>query len=89
MMNCRNTVIYTGITDNLYRRILEHKNKFNLKSFTARYNVEKLVYYEVFDNSYDAICREKVIKGWVRKKKIELIKSINPEFKDLYIELFS
>jgi len=86
MTNERNTVLYTGITDNLYKRIYEHKNKL-VEGFTKRYNIDKLVYYEIFDNPYDAISREKQIKAGSRKKKIELIKNINPEFKDLYKEL--
>ena len=65
----------------------EHKQKVDPKSFTSRYNVDKLVYYELFDNPNNAIAREKQIKGWVRKKKIALIKSFNPDFKDLSNEL--
>ena len=80
--NSRNTVLYTGVTSNLIGRIWQHKNKI-IKGFTEKYNVCKLVYYESFNNPTDAIVAEKKIKGWVRKKKIELIKSKNPEFKDL------
>lgn len=80
--NLRNTVLYTGITSNLQNRIEQHKNKA-VKGFTERYNVCKLVFYENFDNPNDAILAEKKIKGWTRKKKIDLIKSKNPEFKDL------
>jgi putative endonuclease len=80
--NSRNTVLYTGMTSNLIGRIWQHKNKV-IKGFTEKYNICKLVYYEVFDNPMDAISAEKKIKGWVRKKKIDLIKSKNPEFKDL------
>ena len=86
MTNKRNTVLYTGVTDNLYKRIYEHKNKL-AEGFTKRYNIDKLVYYEVFDSPYNAISREKQIKAGSRKKKIDLIKSINPEFKDLYEDL--
>jgi putative endonuclease len=81
--NKTNTVLYTGITNNLKRRIYEHKNKL-LSGFTKKYNINKLVYYEIFDNSYYAIQREKQIKGGPRKKKIELIKNFNPNFNDLY-----
>lgn len=86
-MNNRNTVIYTGVTNDLAKRMEEHKQKADPKSFSAKYNVDKLVYYEVFDNVYEAISREKQIKGWTRKKKLKLIKSLNPEFKDLSNEL--
>jgi len=83
MTNRTNTVLYTGITNNLKRRIYEHKNKL-LSGFTKKYNINKLVYYEIFDNSYYAIQREKQIKGGSREKKIELIKKFNPNFNDLY-----
>lgn len=84
--NWRNTVFYTGITNNLLRRMYEHKNKL-VDGFTKKYNVDKLVFYEVFNNPVDAISAEKKIKGWLRKKKIDLIKSQNPKFKDLLEEL--
>jgi len=83
MTNKTNTVLYTGITNNLKRRIYEHKNKL-LSGFTKKYNINKLVYYEIFDNSYYAIQREKQIKGGSREKKIELIKKFNPNFNNLY-----
>ena len=82
MTNKINTVFYTGVTSNLLKRIYEHKNKV-VDGFTKRYNITKLVYYEVFDSPEAAIQREKQIKGGSRKKKIDLIKSINPEFEDL------
>ena len=82
MTNKINTVFYTGVTSNLLKRIYEHKNKV-VDGFTKRYNITKLVYYEVFDSPETAIQREKQIKGGSRKKKIDLIKSINPEFEDL------
>ena len=78
--------LYTGITNNLMKRVYEHKNKL-IDGFTKKYNITRLVYFEVFNNIEDAIRREKQIKGWVRKKKIALIESINPEWKDLYEEL--
>lgn len=83
--NQRNTVLYTGVTNNLERRIFEHKNKLN-KGFTKRYNINKLVYYEFCDNINDAIAREKQIKGGSRQKKIDLIQSTNPQFQDLSAE---
>ena len=83
MSNNANTVIYIGVTNNLQKRIYEHKEKL-IEGFTKKYNIIKLVYYEEFDNIVDAIEREKQIKGGSREKKIDLIKSINPEFKDLY-----
>jgi len=80
--NSRDTVLYTGVTNDINRRIFEHKNK-PIKGFTEKYNVDKLVYCEEFNSPEGAIAAEKRIKGWTRKKKIELIKSVNPEFKDL------
>lgn len=80
--NQSNTVLYTGVTNNLQRRISEHKNKL-IPGFTSKYNVNKIVWYEVFPNPEEAISAEKKIKGWLRSKKIELIKKSNPEFKDL------
>jgi len=80
--NQRNTVIYTGITGNLESRMWQHKNKIT-KGFTYKYNVDKLVFYETFSNPIDAIGAEKKIKGWTRKKKVDLIKKDNPDFKDL------
>lgn len=84
--NKRNTVFYTGITSNLAKRMWQHKQK-EAKGFTSKYNINKLVYYEIFSNSQEAIAAEKKIKGWTRKKKIDLIKENNPEFKDLSEEL--
>ena len=86
MTNNANTVIYTGVTGNLQKRIYEHKEKL-VEGFTKKYNVTKLVYYEEFDNILNAIEREKQIKGGSREKKINLIKNINPGFKDLYYDL--
>jgi len=86
MTNKRNTTFYTGVTSDLAGRVWAHKNKL-VEGFTKRYNINKLVYYEVFDDIKDAIAREKQIKAGSRKKKIDLIKSINPDFKDLSDEL--
>ena len=83
MTNKYNTVLYTGITNNLKRRIYEHKEKL-VAGFTNKYNITKLVYYEVFDDPENAISREKQIKAGSRQKKIQLIDSINKEWLDLY-----
>jgi putative endonuclease len=85
MVNKRNTTIYTGVTNDLGRRVQEHKSKVHL-GFTARYNINKLVYYEVFESPEEAILAEKKIKGGSRQKKIDLIVSMNPYFKDLSID---
>lgn len=82
MTNKRNTVLYTGVTSNLDKRIFEHKCKLT-RGFTKKYNIDKLVYYESFDSPRQAILREKQIKGGSREKKIKLIKKNNPGFKDL------
>ena len=81
--NKDNNVLYTGVTNSLSRRAFEHKQKLNL-GFAKKYNLTKLVYYEIFDNVYDAIKREKQIKGGSRKDKIELIYRFNKDWKDLY-----
>ncbi|MCJ7790363.1 MAG: GIY-YIG nuclease family protein [Candidatus Atribacteria bacterium] len=86
MTNKINTVLYTGITSNLKKRIWEHKEK-TIKGFTKKYNINKLVYWEIFNDPENAILREKQIKAGSRSKKIELIKGINPEWKDLYNKL--
>lgn len=86
MTNTHNTVLYTGVTNDLMRRIGEHRD--GKSSFTKRYNVNKLVYYECGDDVNIAITREKQIKAGSRQKKIGLINSLNPEWKDLYEEFF-
>jgi putative endonuclease len=86
MTNPRNTVLYTGVTGDLKRRVWEHKTKA-VPGFTAKYDVVKLVYFEVFDDPEEAILREKKIKGGSRAKKIALINSFNPQWRDLYEEL--
>ena len=83
MTNKNNTVIYTGVTSDLKKRVYEHKAKL-VKGFTKRYNLDKLVQYEVFDDPYNAISREKQIKGGSRQRKIDLINNMNKEWKDLY-----
>jgi putative endonuclease len=82
MTNKNNTVIYTGVTSDLKKRVYEHKQKL-VKGFTKRYNIEKLVYYEVLDNAYNAISREKQIKAGSRQKKINLVNAMNRAWKDL------
>ena len=85
LTNSRNTVLYIGVTNDLARRISEHKLKL-IKGFTSKYNIDKLVYYETFSDPNQAIHREKELKGWLRSKKISLINSVNPDFKDLSLE---
>jgi putative endonuclease len=85
--NTHNTALYTGVTNDLKRRVHEHRTKAKPKSFTARYNVNKLVYYEGFHRIEEAIAREKQIKAGSRQKKIDLINSQNPEWNDLYEEV--
>ncbi|MCG2704617.1 MAG: GIY-YIG nuclease family protein [Candidatus Omnitrophica bacterium] len=86
MTNKGDAVIYTGVTSDLRKRAYEHKHKM-VEGFTKKYNVDKLVYYEVFDDIETAIAREKQIKAGSRKKKIDLINSLNPKFTDLYEKL--
>ena len=83
LTNFNNLVFYTGITNNLKRRIWEHKHSSNSDSFTGTYNVYKLVWFELFPTPNEAILIEKRIKGWVRAKKIKLIMSTNPKLQDL------
>jgi putative endonuclease len=84
--NNHNTTLYVGVTSDLNNRIKKHKSKFYSKSFSARYNLNKLVYYESYQNISDAIVREKQLKAGSRAKKIKLIKEMNPEWKDLTFE---
>ncbi len=86
MTNVHNTVLYTGVTNNLARRVYEHKNGLGSK-FVKKYNVHKLVYYEIGNDVNAAIAREKQIKGGSRKKKIDLVNNMNPLWKDLYEEI--
>jgi len=83
MTNKCDTVIYTGVTSNLLKRVYEHREGL-VEGFTKKYNVKKLVYYEIANDIESAIAREKQIKAGSRKKKIALIKSTNPTLKDLY-----
>ncbi|MCB9771317.1 MAG: GIY-YIG nuclease family protein [Candidatus Omnitrophica bacterium] len=86
LMNKSNTVIYTGVTRNLVKRIYEHKNKL-VDGFTKKYNVTKLVYFEVFDDLIYATIREKQIKAGSRDDKLKLIAQNNPHYFDLYDEI--
>lgn len=86
LANKHNNVLYTGVTNDLIRRVYEHKNKL-VAGFTQKYNVDRLVYFEVCSGIVVAIEREKQIKGWSRKKKQDLINSLNPEWNDLYRSL--
>ena len=82
MMNPGGTVIYTGVTSDLWRRVAEHKEK-TIEGFTKKYNVTKLVWLEEFGSIGDAVAAEKKIKAGSRTKKLELIKALNPEYRDL------
>lgn len=86
LSNKSNTVLYTGITNNLKRRVFEHKQKI-VEGFTKKYNVDKLVYFEVYNDPQSAIEREKQIKNLLRKKKELLINKENSEWHDLYDKL--
>jgi putative endonuclease len=86
MTNKINTVIYTGVTSGLEKRVYEHKHKM-VDGFTKKYNITKLVYYEVTDDVKSAIEREKQIKAGSRDKKLQLVDSVNPKWKDLYSKL--
>ena len=83
MTNKTNTVIYTGVTTDLRKRVYEHKAKV-VEGFTNKYKINKLAYYELCGDIEGAILREKQIKGGSRQKKIALIRSMNPDFRDLY-----
>ncbi len=83
LTNRRNSVLYIGITNDVVRRIFEHKQKL-VRGFTQKYALEKLVYYEVFTCPDEAIAREKQLKGWRREKKEFLISRLNPDWDDLY-----
>lgn len=87
MTSKNNTVLYIGVTSDLKGRIKQHKDKTYKDSFTAKYNVNKLVYYEWYDTIGEAIKKEKLLKGGNRKKKIELINGMNPEWRDLEDDL--
>ena len=85
MTNYSETSLYIGVTSNLQKRVWEHKNKV-VEGFTKKYNADKLVYYELTDSIESAINREKQLKHWHRQWKINLIKEMNPDFKDLSLD---
>ena len=87
MTNQNNKTLYTGVTSDLNKRVYEHKNKIHKNSFTAKYNINKLVYYEITNDPVSAITREKQIKAGNRQKKLDLINESNPEWKDLYEDI--
>ncbi len=86
LTNKRNTVFYIGVTGDLIKRVWQHREKL-VEGFTRKYNIDKLVYYEVFDSIQEAIKREKQLKNWRREWKLDLIKSQNPKMRDLYPEI--
>jgi putative endonuclease len=88
LMNDRTLSNYTGVTNDLIRRVSEHRQKL-AKGFAEQYNLDKLVYYEQHSDIHSALNREKEIKGWRREKKLDLIRSLNPEFRDLFDDLKS
>jgi putative endonuclease len=83
----RNGTLYVGVTNNLFARSFQHKLKENKESFTAKYRVDKLVYYEIYGYIQDAIVREKQLKAWRRNWKIELIEKENPTWRDLFYDM--
>jgi putative endonuclease len=87
LFNKQNGTLYTGVTSLLKRRVYEHKTKLHPDSFTAKYSVDKLGYYEIFERVTDAIAREKQIKGSSRANKLALIESMNPNWEDLYYSI--
>ncbi|MFA7658617.1 MAG: GIY-YIG nuclease family protein [Candidatus Gastranaerophilaceae bacterium] len=87
LTNKYNNVFYVGVTSNLIKRIFEHKNKF-LDGFTKKYEINKLVYYEIFEDITHAITREKQLKKWKREWKVSLIEKINPKFNDLSSSIY-
>jgi putative endonuclease len=87
LTNHNNSVLYTGVTSNLKERVIQHKSKKHPDSFSARYNLDKLVYFECLESIVDAIKREKQIKAGPRRNKVELINSTNPEWSDLSLIL--
>jgi putative endonuclease len=86
MTNINNSVLYTGVTNNLKRRVYEHKKKL-AEGFTKKYDIDKLVFYEIYNDINDAIFREKQIKGGSRAKKIKLIAAMNNKWHDLYDQI--
>jgi putative endonuclease len=81
-MTNKSGTLYVGVTNDLKKRVFQHKQKL-IEGFTKKYNINRLLYFETFGDIYSAITREKTIKGWLRKKKIDLVKSTNPAFADI------
>ena len=86
MTNPKKTVLYTGMTNNLAKRVFQHA-EMSGSAFTKKYQAKKLIYYEIFDSPYEAIRREKQIKAGSRKKKVELVSQMNPKWEDLSYQL--
>lgn len=84
LANKRNGTLYMGVTNNLFNRNFQHKIKLNKNSFTAKYNIDKLVYFETYGYIQDAIAREKQLKRWRREWKLKLIEKDNPTWRDLF-----
>ena len=82
IMTNKSGTLYVGVTNDLKKRVFQHKQKL-IEGFTKKYNINRLLYFETFGDIYSAITREKTIKGWLRKKKIDLVKSTNPAFADI------
>jgi putative endonuclease len=81
-MTNKSGTLYIGVTNDLKKRVFQHKQK-QVEGFTKKYNINRLLYFESFSDIYSAIAREKTLKGWLRKKKIELVKTTNPTFADI------
>ena len=82
IMTNKSGMLYVGLTNNLKKRVFEHKSKL-VEGFTKKYNINKLLYFETFSDIYSAIAREKTIKGWLRSKKVELVRTTNPDWAGL------
>ena len=87
MTNKHHTTLYVGVTSQLYYRVIDHQEKLYPNSFTARYNLNKLIFYEDYGSILEAIAREKEIKGWVRARKVALINEMNSEWRDLFEDM--
>lgn len=87
LTNANKNLIYIGVTNNLIRRVYEHKHHLDKGSYTARYNIDQLVYFEETSDVEAAISREKQLKGWNRERKNRLVESKNPEWKDIYTQI--
>jgi putative endonuclease len=88
IMTNKSGTLYTGMTNNIKQRVFAHKHKL-VDGFTKKYNIDRLLYIETFGDANSAIAREKIIKGWIRRKKLELIKTTNPDWKDLSEDWYS